>query len=334
MNSSTYPAAQHIMVLYTGGTIGMQASANGLAPASGFEARMREYLHGQPGLVVPPWRFREMSPLIDSANMSPAYWQQLREAVVDAVDVQGCDSVLILHGTDTLAYSAAAMSFQLLGLQARVCFTGSMLPAGVPDSDAWENLGGALVALGQGLAPGVHLHFHGEMLDPTRCAKVRSFGRHPFKRLERQGGGSKAASLPAALNYNQPRQLAKVAVLPLFPGIGAEQLDGVLNSGIQALVLECYGSGTGPSDNPAFLAALARARDNGVVVVAVTQCHEGGVELDVYEAGSRLRGVGVLSGGGMTRETAFGKLHGLLGAGLDTAHVRQLVELDLCGELS
>ena len=334
MNSSTYPAAQHVMVLYTGGTIGMQASANGLAPASGFEARMREYLHGQPGLVVPPWRFREMSPLIDSANMSPAYWQQLREAVVDAVDVQGCDSVLILHGTDTLAYSAAAMSFQLLGLQARVCFTGSMLPAGVADSDAWENLGGALVALGQGLAPGVHLHFHGEMLDPTRCAKVRSFGRHPFKRLERQGGGSKAASLPAALNYNQPRQLAKVAVLPLFPGIGAEQLDGVLNSGIQALVLECYGSGTGPSDNPAFLAALARARDNGVVVVAVTQCHEGGVELDVYEAGSRLRGVGVLSGGGMTREAAFGKLHGLLGAGLDTAHVRQLVELDLCGELS
>jgi L-asparaginase len=141
-----YPAAQHVMVLYTGGTIGMQASANGLAPASGFEARMREYLHSQPELVVPQWRFREMSPLIDSANMTPAYWQQLREAVVDAVDVQGCDSVLILHGTDTLAYSAAAMSFQLLGLHARVCFTGSMLPAGVTDSDAWENLSGALVA--------------------------------------------------------------------------------------------------------------------------------------------------------------------------------------------
>jgi L-asparaginase len=298
MVPSSYPAAQHVMVLYTGGTIGMQASANGLAPASGFEARMREYLHSQPELVVPQWRFREMSPLIDSANMSPTYWQQLREAVVDAVDVQGCDSVLILHGTDTLAYSAAAMSFQLLGLQARVCFTGSMLPAGVADSDAWENLGGALVALGHGVAPGVHLYFHGELLDPTRCAKVRSFGRHPFKRLERQGGGAKASAVPMQLGYQQPRQLAKVAVMPLFPGIGAEQLDGVLNSGIQGLVLECYGSGTGPSDNPEFLAALSRARDKGVVVVAVTQCHEGGVELDVYEAGSRLRGVGVLSGGG------------------------------------
>ena len=334
MNASSYPAAQHVMVLYTGGTIGMQASANGLAPAAGFEARMREYLQGQPELVVPQWRFREMSPLIDSANMSPAYWQQLREAVVDAVDVQGCDSVLILHGTDTLAYSAAAMSFQLLGLHARVVFTGSMLPAGVTDSDAWENLSGALVALGHGLAPGVHLYFHGELLDPTRCAKVRSFGRHPFRRLQRQAGGMKADSLPSQLNYNQRTQLAKVAVLPLFPGIGAEQLDAVLNSGIQGLVLECYGSGTGPSDDPEFVAALSRARDNGVVVVAVTQCHEGGVELEVYEAGSRLRGAGVLSGGGMTREAAFGKLHALLGAGLETAEVRRLVELDLCGELS
>src|SRR5471032_2138174 len=144
----------------------------------------------------------------------------------------------------------------------------------------------------------------------------------------------KAASMPASLTYNQPKQLANVAVLPLFPGISAEVLSGLLDSGIQGLVLECYGSGTGPSDNPEFLAALERARDNGVVVVAVTQCHEGGVELDVYEAGSRLRGVGVLSGGGMTREAAFGKLHALLGAGLDNAEVRRLIELDLCGELS
>jgi L-asparaginase len=163
---------------------------------------------------------------------------------------------------------------------------------------------------------------------------VRSFGRHPFKRLERQGGGVKAASIPAPLNYNQSKQLAKVAVLPLFPGISAEVLDGLLDSGIQGLVLECYGSGTGPSDNPGFLASLERARDKGVVVVAVTQCHEGGVELDVYEAGSRLRGAGVLSGGGMTREAAFGKLHALLGAGLETAEVRRLIELDLCGELT
>jgi L-asparaginase len=323
-------AANNIMVLYTGGTIGMQASANGLAPASGFEARMREQLTN---VSVPAWRFREMSPLIDSANMTPAYWQRLRTAVVEAVD-EGCDAVLILHGTDTLAYSAAAMSFQLLGLPAPVVFTGSMLPAGVPDSDAWENVSGALLALGEGLAPGVHLYFHGALMAPTRCAKIRSFGRHPFAALQRNGGVAKAEALPAALDYRQPKALANVDVLPLVPGIAAAPLDALLGSGIQALVLECFGSGTGPSDNPAFLASLKRAEENGIVVVAITQCHEGGVELDVYEAGSRLRGVGVLSGGGMTREAAFGKLNALIGAGLPNAEIRRLVELDLCAELS
>ncbi len=322
--------ANNIMVLYTGGTIGMQASANGLAPASGFEARMREQFAD---VNVPTWRFREMSPLIDSANMTPTYWQHLRCAVVEAVD-DGCDAVLILHGTDTLAYSAAAMAFQLLGLPAPVVFTGSMLPAGVPDSDAWENVHGALLALGAGLAPGVHLYFHGALMAPTRCAKIRSFGRHPFAALQRQGGAAKVDAIADTLGYRQPKALANVGVLPLVPGLSAALLDSLIDSGIQALILECYGSGTGPSDNPAFLASLQRAQNQGVVVVAITQCHEGGVELDVYEAGSRLRGVGVLSGGGMTREAAFGKLNALLGAGLPTAEVRRLVELDLCGELS
>ncbi|MDQ0651656.1 asparaginase [Pseudomonas cedrina] len=322
-------SANNVMVLYTGGTIGMQASANGLAPASGFEARMREQLADQP---MPAWRFQEMAPLIDSANMTPAYWQRLHAAVIDAVD-QGCDGVLILHGTDTLAYSAAAMSFQLLGLPAPVVFTGSMLPAGVPDSDAWENVSGALTALGEGLVSGVQLYFHGALMAPTRCAKIRSFGRHPFAALQRNGGVNQADLIPAALHYRQPKSLANVGVLPLIPGFDAGLLDALIDSGLQALILECFGSGTGPSDNPAFLASLQRAQANGIVVVAITQCHEGGVELDVYEAGSRLRGVGVLSGGGMTREAAFGKLHALLGAGLDADEVRRLVELDLCGEL-
>ncbi|RWU26844.1 asparaginase [Pseudomonas alkylphenolica] len=328
---ATVHPARKIMVLYTGGTIGMQAGANGLAPASGFEQRMREQLAGLTG--IPLWHFREMQPLIDSANMTPHYWQRLREAVIDAVDVQGCDAALILHGTDTLAYSAAAMSFQLLGLDAPVLFTGSMLPAGVADSDAGENLLGALQALAGGLPSGVQLYFHGELLDPLRTAKVRSFGRHPFVQLKRFGGAMPADHLPAKLDCRQPKQPASVAVLPLVPGFNSNLLHTVLDSGAQGLILECFGSGTGPADNPDFLAALAQAQAKGVVVVAITQCHEGGVELDVYEAGSRLRQVGVLSGGGMTREAVFGKLQLLLGAGLPTEDVRHLIEQDLCGEL-
>lgn len=333
MDREHFAAAKHVRVLYTGGTIGMQASESGLAPASGFQARMAEQLAALPGLAVPQWSFREMSPLIDSANMTPAYWQRLREAVAEAVDVDECDAVLILHGTDTLAYSAAAMSFQLLGLNAPVVFTGSMLPAGVPDSDAWENVNGALVALGEGLASGVHLYFHGALLQPTRCAKIRSFGRDPFAALNRSRSGEAASQWPVALDYRRPKTLSNIAVLPLFPGIGAPQLDALLDSGLQGLVLECFGSGTGPSDNPAFLASLQRAHQQGTCVVAITQCHEGGVELDVYEAGSRLREAGVLSGGGMTREAAFGKLHALIGASLSQDEVRRFVELDMCGEL-
>ena len=334
MTAATHHIAERVMVLYTGGTIGMQASANGLAPASGFEARMGEFLASQPALNVPQWRFREMSPLIDSANMTPAYWLRLHRAIVDAIEQDDCDSVLVLHGTDTLAYSAAAMCFQLIGLPAPVLFTGSMLPAGVPDSDAWENVSGALTALGQGQPYGVQLYFHGALMAPTRCAKVRSFGRNPFVALVRNGGVAQADYLPTELAYNQPRHEASVGVLPLVPGIGAAQLDALLSSGIEALVLECFGSGTGPSDNAGFIASLQRAQENGIVVVAITQCHEGGVELDVYEAGSRLREAGVLSGGGMTREAVFGKLHALLGADLPLAEVRRLIELDVCGELA
>jgi len=186
-----------------------------------------------------------------------------------------------------------------------------------------------LTALAEGLEPGVHLYFHGALMAPTRCAKIRSFGRNPFAALQRKDDFARAETLPAALDYRQPKALANVGVLPLIPGFDAAQLDAIISSGIQGLVLECFGSGTGPSDNPQFLASLPRAQAQGVVVVAVTQCHEGGVELDVYEAGSRLRGAGVLSGAGMTREAAFGKLHALLGAGLAVEEVRRLVEVDL-----
>ncbi|MBD1550262.1 asparaginase [Pseudomonas typographi] len=330
---NTPQPARHIRVLYTGGTIGMLQNANGsLAPAAGFEARMRAQLQGQ-AVAVPAWSFQPMQPLIDSANMAPAYWQQLREAIVAAVDTDGCDALLVLHGTDTLAYSAAAMAFQLLGLPAPVLFTGSMLPAGVPQSDAWENVNGALAMLAAGQPPGVQLYFHGELIAPSRCAKIRSYGRRPFASLQRNGGAAPAQALPVQLSYRQHKEVANVAVLPLVPGFDAALLHAAVGQGAQALVLECYGSGTGPSDNPAFLAALRQATANGVIVVAITQCHEGGVDLDVYEAGSRLRDAGVLSGGGMTREAALGKLHGLLGIGLAPSEIRRLVELDLCGEL-
>ncbi|NAT39616.1 asparaginase, partial [Pseudomonas syringae pv. actinidifoliorum] len=189
--------------------------------------------------------------------------------------------VLVLHGTDTLAYSAAAMCFQLLGFSAPVVFTGSMLPAGVQDSDAWEKRQRCPACAG--FRPGVGCSAVFPRATDDACALRKNSQLRPSafsRRCKRSRGGHAVVSLPDALDYRRTKAQARVAVLPLFPGVGAAQLDGLVNSGIQGLVLECFGSGTGPSDDAQFLASLENARALGVCVVAITQCHEGGVELD------------------------------------------------------
>ena len=322
---------KNLFVLYTGGTIGMLQTAEGLAPAGGFEARMREQLQGH-GEIHLDWSFSELQPLLDSANMTQANWLAMRDAIVGAVEQCDHDGVLVLHGTDTLAYSAAALFFLLLGLDVPVVFTGSMQPMGAPGSDAPANLLGALNALDAGVEPGVRLFFNGEMMHGARVTKLRSEAFDAFAVLPRERKGERAESLPAELSYRQPRQPVNLAVLPLFPGLRAEHLRALLGSGVQALLLECYGSGTGPSDNEELLAVLREAHTRGVVLAAISQCPQGHVAFDVYAAGSRLRDAGLVSGGGMTREAALGKLFSLIGSGLAPAETERLFALDLCGE--
>ncbi|WP_152223909.1 asparaginase [Pseudomonas sp. SCB32] len=322
---------KNLFVLYTGGTIGMLQTAEGLAPAGGFEARMREQLKGRDAISL-AWRFAELQPLLDSANMTQTNWLAMRDAIVSAVEQGRHDGVLVLHGTDTLAYSAAALSFLLLGLDVPVVLTGSMQPMDAPGSDACGNLHGALATLQAGVPEGVWLYFNGELMHGARVTKLRSEAFDAFAVLPRERHGERAESLPAALDYRHPRQSVNLAVLPLFPGLRAEHLRALLGSGVQALLLECYGSGTGPSDNEELLAALREAHARGVVLAAISQCPQGHVAFDIYAAGSRLRDAGLVSGGGMTREAALGKLFSLLGSGLAPSEVERLFTLDLCGE--
>ncbi|MBO9552857.1 asparaginase [Pseudomonas sp.] len=324
-------AVKNLLVLYTGGTIGMLETAEGLAPAGGFDARMREHLAQLTDAPQVQWTLQEMNPLLDSANMQQHNWLAMRDAIVAAVDA-GHDGVLVLHGTDSLAYSAAALSFLLLGLPVPVLLTGSMLPAGAPGSDAWDNLCGALRLVEQGLEAGVQLYFHGQLLHGCRASKLRSEAFDAFAALPRHREGERAAELPAALGYRQQRQPVNLAVMPVFPGLQAGHLKGLLDSGVQGLLLECYGSGTGPSDDQALLEVLREARQRGVLLAAISQCPEGSVVFDTYAAGNRLRGAGLVSGGGMTREAALGKMFALLGAGLDVDAAEQWFALDLCGE--
>jgi L-asparaginase len=325
--------AQKLLLLYTGGTIGMQMSASGLAPASGFEARLRAEQTAHPERPVPHWVFAELLPPIDSANMNQAHWLAMRDAIVAGVEEQGCDAVLLLHGTDTLAYSAAALSFLLLGLPVPVILTGSMQPAGVANGDAWPNLFGALALLAKGVEPGVRLFFNGQLLHGARVSKLRSEAFDAFVDSPRPRHGA-TAQWPPSLNYRCRRQPVSLAVQPLFPGIGAAQLGACLSGEVRGVVLECYGSGTGPAADPQLLATLREAQQRGVVLAAISQCPQGHVEFGVYAAGSALASCGLVSGGGMTREAALGKLFALLGAGLSASEVEHWLALDLCGEMA
>jgi L-asparaginase len=324
---------EKLLVLYTGGTIGMQMSADGLAPASGFEARMRTQQASENSSELPQWSFRELLPLIDSANMNPGHWLALRDEIVAAVETHGHDAVLVLHGTDTLAYSAAALSFLLLGLDVPVVLTGSMQPAGVPDGDAWPNLFGAMRALHRGVAPGVHLYFNGQLLHGARCSKLRSDAFDAFQVLERQRQ-AEHGGISALIDYRQVRERVNLAVLPLHPALQAGHLRALLDSGVKGLLLECYGSGTGPAGDAELMTVLREAHDRGVVLAAISQCPQGHVEFGVYAAGSRLAEAGLVSCGGMTREAALGKLFALLGAGLTQTEVEYWLARDLCGEMN
>lgn len=324
---------EKLLVLYTGGTIGMQMSADGLAPASGFEARMRTQQASENSSELPQWSFRELLPLIDSANMNPGHWLALRDEIVAAVETHGHDAVLVLHGTDTLAYSAAALSFLLLGLDVPVVLTGSMQPAGVPDGDAWPNLFGAMRALHRGVVPGVHLYFNGQLLHGARCSKLRSDAFDAFQVLERQRQ-AEHVGISALIDYRQVRERVNLAVLPLHPALQAGHLRALLDSGVKGLLLECYGSGTGPAGDAELMTVLREAHDRGVVLAAISQCPQGHVEFGVYAAGSRLAEAGLVSCGGMTREAALGKLFALLGAGLTQTEVEYWLARDLCGEMN
>jgi L-asparaginase len=324
---------EKLLVLYTGGTIGMQMSADGLAPASGFEARMRTQQASENASELPQWSFRELLPLIDSANMNTGHWLTLRDEIVSAVQRHGHDAVLVLHGTDTLAYSAAALSFLLLGLDVPVVLTGAMQPAGVAGGDAWPNLFGAMRALHRGVAPGVHLYFNGQLLHGARCSKLRSDAFDAFQVLPRQRQAERA-EVTARIDYRQARKAVNLAVLPLHPAMQAGHLHALLASGVQGLLLECYGSGTGPAGDAHLMSVLREAHQRGVVLAAISQCPQGHVQFGVYAAGSRLAEVGLVSCGGMTREAALGKLLALLGAGLTQAEVEYWLARDLCGEMS
>lgn len=344
------PSEARILIIYTGGTIGMEVSSKGLLAAGDFEKRLDQALHR---LSLPE---RSRLPLfdlisyttpIDSSAATPAHWQQIA-ADIDArlSDYRG---FVILHGTDTLSWTAASLAYQLQGLDRPVVVTGAMQPLDVANSDALENIQGALHFAAQPGLQEVAIYFAGQLFRGVRAVKQRTeapeafaspnypligarveedFIYYPSRGLLHQQRGAPRFELP---DYS-PLAQGEVIRVTLWPGMAAWQLSAWLNDDrVQGALLALWGAGN-MADDPEVLAAIAAASGEGKLIAAISQAPQGSVHLGAYAAGHDLLEAGVLSGDDMTPEAAYTKLVHLLAQPLTEAERRQQFVTSLVGE--
>ncbi|MGY0552809.1 asparaginase [Vreelandella sp. 2A-K22] len=348
--ASSVPAQERILVIYTGGTIGMQQHAEGLAPSGDFATRMAKALSQLPlaqQQSLPPYKVVSYTTLIDSSAATPLTWQQLAHDINDQLTAFA--GFVIIHGTDTLSWTAASLAYQLQGLDRPVVVTGSMLPLESPDSDALHNLHGALQFADKPELQEVAIYFAGQLLRGARAIKQHSeaanafaspnypmlgervgddFVYYPSRGLGLQQRGAPRFELPDYRLVNQ----GEIVRIALWPGVAAWQLDAWLSdSRVKGALLQLWGAGNLP-DDPHLLNVLARATGEGKLLAAISQCPQGSVHLGAYAAGHGLSDAGVVAGDDMTPEAAFTKLAHLLAQPLALEDQRQRFLTPLVGE--
>eukprot|EP00834_Sanchytrium_tribonematis_P003044 NODE_108_length_18904_cov_0.654826.p2 type:complete len:616 gc:universal NODE_108_length_18904_cov_0.654826:7382-9229(+) len=284
----------------------------------------------------------EYDPLLDSSNLSMQNWCEIAEDL--AANYHLFDAFIILHGTDTMAYTASALSFMFENLGKTVILTGSQIPLSEVRNDAVDNLLGALTIAGHYVIPEVCLYFDNKLFRGNRSSKIDTMDFDAFD----SPNCAPLLTVGMKINVNwslvwKPLQLQPfkvhtqmsrdVACLRIFPGIAGKTIEAFIKSGIKGIVLESFGSGNIPSNRPDILKALMDASHENVIIINCTQCQKGSV-LDIYETGKQLNRINVIAGHDMTPECALTKLSYLLGKNLPLDTIRHLLKTSMRGELS
>ena len=336
-----------ILLIYTGGTIGMiENKETGTLESFKFQ-HLEEHV---PELKTFGYSISsiQFDPPIDSAEMGPDSWGKIVKII--AGNYSSYDGFVVLHGTDTMSYTASALSFMLENLSKPVVLTGSQLPIGMLRTDGKENLITAVEIAaakekGQPLVPEVCVFFENTLLRGNRTSKVsadnfNAFRSYNYPPLAHAGIHIKydlaQVYHPASKKPLKPHFLLdrNVVILKLFPGISPLIVETILNTpGLKAVVMETFGSGNAIRKKW-FLRMLREAVEKGIIIVNITQCIAGSVDMRRYETGHQLEEAGVISGYDSTTESALTKLMFLLGHNLSPTEVKEYMNCSLIGEIT
>ena len=341
-------ARPKIMIIYTGGTIGMIENpvTHSLQPFD-----FTHLIDNVPKIKKLDYEINNIQfhPPIDSANMDPERWVEIARSIAD--NYADYDGFVVLHGTDTMAYTASALSFMLENLHKPVIITGSQLPIGEVRTDGEENLITALQIAaatdidGEPMVQEVTILFEDYLWRGNRSTKISADYFNAFKsnnypylakigldiQFHKERLLRNHAHRPLKVQYNLDRN---VMFLTIFPGITETTLRHLLATpGIKGIVMKSFGAGNAPTDRW-FVDAIHDAVKRGIVIVNVTQCVNGGVNSERYMTGNAMSAAGVISGNDITSEAALTKLMYLFGMGLTADEVKKYLNFSLCGEVS
>lgn len=339
---------RNVLVIYTGGTIGMTVNPDSKSLEPVEFKNLRQQLP-MLDVIEANIEFKDMLPLIDSSDTNPDFWIRLAKMIGNEYD--NYDGFVVLHGTDTMAYTASALSFLLENLAKPVILTGSQLPLGVIRTDGRRNILNAISIAseyrnGKPAIQEVCIYFQNALFRGNRTYKCDASKFHAFE----SPNYSRLADINTNIEYHEDhihhetgqaplivhnRMDTNVALVKLYPGISIDCLRAMFNiPGLRAVVMETYGVGNAPTSQE-FNATLQEAVQNGLVIVNVTQCKGGGsVQMGKYLTGKKLADIGILSGYDMTTEATITKLMYVLGQTSDLEEIRWQMSISLRGEMT